>query len=72
MVLRRMIAPTTTAQSEKRRRPRRKQMLIRRPQVFAGMSAEASLGLALAWSGVVGGLLLVMILVRLFSQGTAS
>jgi hypothetical protein len=47
-------------------------MLIRRPQVFAGMSAEASLGLALAWSGVVGGLLLVMILVRLFSQGTAS
>ena len=46
-------------------------MLIRRPQVFAGMSAEASLALAAAWSGAVGGLLLIMILVRLLSQGIA-
>jgi hypothetical protein len=36
------------------------------------MSAEATLGLAAAWSGAIGGLLLIMILVRAFSQGTAS
>jgi len=36
------------------------------------MSAEASLRLAAAWGGAVGGLLMVMILVRAFSQGSAS
>jgi hypothetical protein len=53
--------------SGKQRCPRRKRMLIRRPQVFAGMSAEASLVLAAAWSGAVSGVLLIMILVRLCS-----
>ena len=42
-------------------------MLIRRRQVFADMSSAASLALAAAWSGVVSGLVLVMILVRLFN-----
>jgi hypothetical protein len=66
-----MIVLTTTAQA-KAAPLRRKRMLIRKPRVFADMSAEASLALAAAWSGAVGGLLLIMILVRLFSQGTAS
>ena len=42
-------------------------MLMRRDQVFADMSSEACLGVAAAWSGAVGGLLLVMLLGRLFS-----
>ena len=42
-------------------------MLMRRDQVFADMSSAACLGVAAAWSGAVGGLLLVMLLVRLFS-----
>jgi hypothetical protein len=41
-------------------------MLMRRDQVFADMSSEARLGVAAAWSGAVG-LLLVMLLGRLFS-----
>jgi len=59
----------------RQRRPRRKaalslgreQMLIRRRPVFVDMSSAASLALAAAWSGVVSGLVLVMILVRLFN-----
>ena len=47
-------------------------MSKRRQAEFVNMSAEASLGVAAAWSGAVSGLLLIMILVRLFSQGTAS
>jgi hypothetical protein len=46
---------------------RRAQMLIRKRQPFADMSAEACLGVTAAWSGAVGGLLLIMLLVRLFS-----
>jgi ElaB/YqjD/DUF883 family membrane-anchored ribosome-binding protein len=46
---------------------RRRQMLMRRQQEFVDMSPAASLGLAAAWSGVVSGLLFVMIFVRLFS-----
>jgi hypothetical protein len=42
-------------------------MLIRRQQAFAVMSPEVSLSVATAWSGAVGGLLVMMILVRLFS-----
>jgi hypothetical protein len=41
-------------------------MLIRKPQAFADMSAEASLGLAGAWCGAVSGLRLIMIIVRSF------
>ena len=51
----------------KHRESWRQQMLMRRDQVFADMSSEACLGVAAAWSGAVGGLLLVMLLVRLFS-----
>ena len=42
-------------------------MLIRKRQPFADMSAEAGFGVTVAWSGAVGGLLLIMLLVRLFS-----
>jgi hypothetical protein len=45
-------------------------VLIRRPQIigdFGNMSAETSLGLAAAWAAAVGGLLLIMILLRMFS-----
>jgi bacterioferritin-associated ferredoxin len=35
------------------------------------MSAEACLGVTAAWSGAVGALLLIMLLVRLFSQERA-
>jgi hypothetical protein len=42
-------------------------MLVRKRQLFADMSAEACLGVTAAWSGAVGGLLLIMLLVRLFS-----
>jgi hypothetical protein len=42
-------------------------MLIRKRQVFADMSPEASLCLAAASSGAVGPLLFIVILVRLFS-----
>ena len=42
-------------------------MLARRPQPFADMSAAATLRLAIAWSGAVGALLFILILVRLFS-----
>ena len=51
----------------KHRESWRQQMLMRRDQVFADMSSEACLGVAAAWSGAVGGLLLVMLLGRLFS-----
>jgi len=47
-------------------------MMIGRPQALAGMSAEVLLGLVAAWSGAVGGLLLIMILVRVFSGAIAS
>jgi len=42
-------------------------MLARRRQVFKGMSAAATLRLATAWSGAVGAMLFILILVRLFS-----
>lgn len=42
-------------------------MLTRKPQIFVGMSVEASVGLAAAWSGAVGAMLLAVILARLFS-----
>jgi hypothetical protein len=42
-------------------------MLIRRSDAFASLSTEASVRLAAAWSGAVGGLSLIMILVRSFS-----
>jgi hypothetical protein len=42
-------------------------MLVRKRQAFAEMSLEASLRLAAVWSGAVGGLLLIMFLVRHFS-----
>jgi hypothetical protein len=42
-------------------------MLIRRPQAFADMSPEAAVGLSVAWGGAVGGILLIMILLCLFS-----
>jgi hypothetical protein len=45
-------------------------VLIRRPQIFGDfgvMSAETSLTLATAWAAAVGGLLLIMILARMFS-----
>ena len=45
----------------------RQRMLIQKPQAFADMSAEASLGLAGAWCGAVSSLLLIMILVRSLS-----
>jgi hypothetical protein len=41
-------------------------MLMRRRWEFAEMSPAAALGLAMAWSGLVGGLLFTMILVRLY------
>jgi hypothetical protein len=42
-------------------------MLVRRRQVFKGMSAATTLRLATAWSGTVGAMLFVLILARLFS-----
>jgi hypothetical protein len=42
-------------------------MLARRQQAFANMSATATLRLATAWSGAVGAMLLILILVRLFN-----
>jgi hypothetical protein len=42
-------------------------MLIRRRQELADLSPETSLRLAAAWTGAVGGLFVMMILVRLFS-----
>jgi hypothetical protein len=41
-------------------------MLIRRREVFADMSPAACFGLVAAWSGAVSGLLLIMILIRVF------
>jgi hypothetical protein len=52
---------------EKPRSSGEKRMPARRPQVFADMSPAASVGLTAAWSGAVAGLLLIMILLRLFS-----
>ena len=43
-------------------------MLIRKRHVFASASPETTLRLAAAWSGTVGGLLLVMILVHQLSR----
>jgi hypothetical protein len=57
----------TTAQAESTLFLGRQQMLIRKRQAFAEMSTEASLRLAAVWSGAVGGLLLIMVLVRHFS-----
>jgi hypothetical protein len=42
-------------------------MLARRPQAFANMSLAASVGLIAAWSGAVGAMLLIMILLRQFN-----
>lgn len=52
---------------EKRGFQRRQQVLVRRRQVFANMSPAACARLTAAWSGAVGGMLLIMILARLFS-----
>jgi len=41
-------------------------MRIPIPAGLANMSAEASLGVAAAWSGAVSGLLLLMMLLRSF------
>ena len=58
---------STTAQAGASAGLRRQPMLIRRPQALADLSPEASLRLAAAWSGAVGGLFVVVIVVRLFS-----
>ena len=42
-------------------------MLIRRALALADLSPEASLRVAAAWSGAVSGLLLIMIIVRVFA-----
>jgi hypothetical protein len=42
-------------------------MLARRHQPFADMSAAATIRLATAWSGAVGVMMFILILVRLFS-----
>ena len=46
---------------------REKRMLVRRPQVFANLPPETSVRLTAVWCGAVGGMLLIMILIRLFS-----
>jgi hypothetical protein len=42
-------------------------MLIRRRQVFAEISPEASLGVTAVWTGAVGALLLIIIVARMIS-----
>ena len=42
-------------------------MPARRPQALADMSATTTVRLAAAWSGAVGAMLFVLIVVRLFS-----
>jgi hypothetical protein len=42
-------------------------MLIRRRQVLADMSPETALGVIAVWTGAVGALLLIMLVVRLVS-----
>jgi hypothetical protein len=68
MVNRKSVQATTLKQ--KQRLSGDNKVLIRRPQIFGdfgNMSAETSLGLATAWAAAVGGLLLIMILTRMFS-----